>query len=134
MGVFTQATSLKLKYYTIIFQCYRMSYPPATRLRFTSLPHIKASGPDTHCATVLSDNYVMCTEGAYKQQLLKLVDWLILAGGKEIVEEFYKGEADHVWNHAQVKAGLVKKTEMNLAQAEAMWTHTEDEYSKHYYT
>ena len=113
-----------------------MAYSPATRLTFNS------SDSEKNWAIVLSDNNVRCLSGTYKGETMKLVDWLILAGGTEKVEECYEGEAASVWNHAQIKAGLLKDPKENVAQenlahAGAMWMaaqkkYAEDPYSKHY--
>ena len=113
-----------------------MAYPPATRLTFN------ISDSEKNWAIVLSDNNVRCLSGTYKGETMKLVDWLILAGGAESVEESYEGEAASVWKHAQIKAGLMKDpketiAQTNLAHAGAMWMaaqkkYTEDKYSNHY--
>ena len=66
-----------------------MSYTAGTKLSHT----------DTSCcATVLTDNNVMVTTGLGYGQMMKLVDWLILADGAPIQEEFLPlpkdGDAD----------------------------------------
>lgn len=56
-----------------------MSYTAGTKLSHT----------DTSCcATVLTDNNVMVTTGLGYGQMMKLADWLILADGAKIQEEF----------------------------------------------
>ena len=113
-----------------------MAYPSATRLTFTS------SSSEKNWAIVLSDNNVRCLSGTYKGETMKLIDWLILAGGKECAEECYEGEAATLWKHAQIKAGLLNDSkeaiaQKNLVHAAGMWSaaqkkYDEDTYSNHY--
>jgi hypothetical protein len=57
------------------------SYTPATKLSY---------GDAKECATVLSDGNVMVTmaNGAPWRQMMKLTDWLILADGRQVSEDF----------------------------------------------
>lgn len=110
-----------------------MAYPPATRLMFTS------SSSEKNWAIVLSDNNVKCLSGTYKGETMKLIDWLILAGGKECAEECYEGEAAAVWKHAQTKAGLLNDSkeavaQKNLAHAGAMWMVAQEKYAEDIYS
>jgi len=134
-----------------------MAYSPATRLTF-SMP-----GSEGNWAIVLSENNVKCLSGTYKGETMKLIDWLILAGGKESTQECYAGEAAAVWKHAQIKAGLLNDpTEVidqqnldqqnlaqqilaqqnlarqklaleNLAHVGAMWMTAQEKYSEDTY-
>jgi hypothetical protein len=56
-----------------------MSYIPGTKLSHTDA---------TRCATVLTGDNVMVTAGLGYGQMMKLVDWIILADGARIQEEF----------------------------------------------
>ena len=56
-----------------------MSYTPGTKLSHTDA---------THHATVLTGDNVMVTAGLGSGQMMKLADWLILADGARIQEEF----------------------------------------------
>ena len=112
-----------------------MAYPPATRLWFNS------SDSGKQWAIVLSDNMVRCLSGTFKGETMKLIDWLILSRGQEMVEESYHGEADNIWKHAQIKTGLLNDSKEAVAQeslvhAGSMWMaaqkkYEEDTYSKH---
>ena len=120
-----------------------MAYPPATKLWYNE---IISSILNTNSAIVLTDNNVICISGYYKGRIMKLIDWLILAGGKEVVEESYQGEADKIWKQAQDKAGLqynsntsaeidtlqkmVEENRSNIRNI--IQEYAEDEYSKHY--
>jgi hypothetical protein len=56
-----------------------MSYIPGTKLSHTDA---------TRCATVLTGDNVMVTAGLGYGQMMKLADWIILADGARIQEEF----------------------------------------------
>ena len=56
-----------------------MSYAPATKLSYADA---------SNCATVLTDGYIMITKGLGAGQRMPLADWLIMADGQRIQEEF----------------------------------------------
>jgi hypothetical protein len=56
-----------------------MSYSAGTKLSHTD---------ETERVTVLTDNHVMVTKGRYEGQRMPLGDWLILADGAEIQEDY----------------------------------------------
>jgi hypothetical protein len=72
-----------------------MAYAPGSKLSVASIQN----------ATVLSENKVMCTSGTFTGEIMLLVDWLIIAGGKEY-QVNTEAEADAVWTHAKQKAGI----------------------------
>ena len=75
----------------------KMAYSPATKLRYMAIGY--------QDAVVLSENKVMCTSGSYTGQTMLLVDWLILAGGDEMVIPWPMTSAEQIWIHAKEKAG-----------------------------
>lgn len=117
-----------------------MAYSPATKLYYSD-------SDSHHIATVLSDGMVRCTAGLYKGEQMKLIDWLILAEGRELV---HTGSvyADNIWEHARLKSGHSTLEEVNLDRANIipedrakknlehaarLWNQEpEDEYSRHY--
>lgn len=56
-----------------------MSYAPATKLSYADA---------SNCATVLTDGYIMITKGFAAGQRMPFADWLIMADGQRIQEEF----------------------------------------------
>ena len=72
-----------------------MAYSPGSKLSVAGIQN----------ATVLSENKVMCTSGTFTGEVMFLVDWLIIAGGKEY-QVNTEAEADAVWQHAKQKAGI----------------------------
>jgi len=68
-------------------------------------PGSKLSVGGIQNATVLSENKVMCTSGTFTGEVMFLVDWLIIAGGKEY-QVNTEAEADAVWQQAKQKAGI----------------------------
>ena len=72
-----------------------MAYAPGSKLSVASIQN----------ATVLSENKVMCTSGTFTGEIMLLVDWLIIAGGKEY-QVNTEADADAVWTHAKQKAGI----------------------------
>ena len=77
----------------------KMAYSPATKLRYMGIGY--------QDAVVLSENKVMCTSGSYTGQTMLLVDWLILAGGDEmIIPSTITAAPEQIWIHAKEKAGI----------------------------
>ena len=73
----------------------KMAYSPGSKLSVAGIQN----------ATVLSENKVMCTSGTFTGEIMLLVDWLIIAGGKEY-QVNTEADADAVWTHAKQKAGI----------------------------
>jgi hypothetical protein len=103
-----------------------MAYPCATKLSY-----------DLNTAVVLTDNNVFCLTGSF-QGTMKLIDWLILAEGKESVLTNPK-HSETVWKHAKIKAGIEvdnseKYARDNLEHAAAMWAraYASEPCSSHY--
>ena len=95
-----------------------MAYPPATKLCYIESPFSQ------HVAIVLSDNNVMCILGCYSGKLMKLIDWLILARGKEKVVSS-SSEDITIWKEARVKAGI------DSLKSVQVWSYAQQEYTDH---
>ena len=92
-----------------------MAYSPSTLLSY-----VDTDGSE-QTAMVLSGNMVMCLKGRFNNIMLKLIDWLILAAGREKV---LYGPADPVkyFDSLMVKAGLTQSNPVGY----------NDPYEKHY--
>jgi len=92
-----------------------MSYAPSTKLSHSDA---------TARATVLTGDNVMVTRGLGAGQMMKLADWIILADGAKIQEEYIpvpKNEAAVPLPPTEIISPAEATARANLAHAGAMW-------------